>query len=195
MYGGFVALGLLIPFAVILLLAERGRRGHGPRPVDYERNPIWRAHRNDTGPVALALLAWHWGLTLDLDEARKRCGTTASGTTLFHLVGAVEGLGFLVKAAKADAARGGRYDVLRRCPLPFVAHVEVPDDGAPTVPGLEPAPIGQFVVVLEVGARVITFVETAVGVRSLARTDFERIWTGAILLVEPTPRLARRSFT
>jgi ATP-binding cassette subfamily B protein len=142
--------------------------------------PLWRVHRNDTGPSALALIASFYGIPLDLHRARGLCGTTTRGTNLAGLRDGFEKVGFAVKAAKAP-----HCDVLESAFTktgPLVAHVEVElDDGG------GPYRTGQFVVVRSMDDE-IEFIETAVGPRRLSRDEFEDMWTGNILLVVPTPR-------
>jgi ATP-binding cassette subfamily B protein len=154
----------------------RLERGRGRWDADVIA-PLWRVHRNDTGPSALALVASFYGIPLDLERARGLCGTTMNGTSLAGLRDGFVKVGFAVKAAKAP-----HCDVLENAFTktgPLVAHVEVELDG--------PYRTGQFVVIRSMDDE-IEFIETAVGPRRLSRDEFEDMWTGNLLLVVPTPR-------
>src|SRR5581483_9419446 len=144
------------------------------------RLPCVRQHdHNDCGPACLATVGRFFGLELGVGRVRELCRGDAMGTNLLGLAKGAERLGFSAKAAKAS------YDALPRCPLPLVVHVE---EEAPSLAGA--GRLGHFCVLFAIDGHGVVLSDPARGVRWVARAEFERIWTGKILLLVPTPKLA-----
>jgi ATP-binding cassette subfamily B protein len=142
--------------------------------------PCIRQHdHNDCGPAVLATIAKFYNLPLSIGRVRELVKTDALGTNLLGLQKGAEALGFEAKAAKCP------FDTLKQCPAPFVAHVLVIHPGLADM-GLQ----GHFWVVFKVTDTVVWIGDPANGVKKLPRAEFEAAWTGAILLLVWTPKLA-----
>jgi ATP-binding cassette subfamily B protein len=121
---------------------------------------------NDGGAAALATVALHHRVPLDLARVRERLART--GTSLPGLLQAAEPLGFSGKCL-----RGESPEALARMPLPAIVTLR---DGA----GPE-----RYLVLHRVGPHTALLADPAEGVRKLSRDDFCRHWTGALLVLVP----------
>jgi ATP-binding cassette subfamily B protein len=115
--------------------------------------------QSDCGAVALATIARHYRIPVELQQRRDLAGTDRGGTNLLGLVQAAEALGFSARGVK------GPYEALAKVPLPAIAHVQ--DE-----PGL-----GHFVVLYRVTARGVVLADQACGIRTQSRAEFCRRWT------------------
>jgi ATP-binding cassette subfamily B protein len=134
---------------------------------------------NDCGAAAIATVARFYKVPLSVGRVRELCATDAEGTSLFGLMKGAERLGFTAKAAKAPLA------VLKKCPTPFIAHVLKQYEGLASS-----APVGHYVTVFKIGDKTVEVADPAEGPRKLTIAEFEKMWTGAILVLLPTPTLA-----
>src|SRR5262249_40421963 len=101
------------------------------------------------------------------------------GTNLLGLMKGAETLGFAAKAAK------GPFEALKSCPLPLIVHV------LDEIPGLAGVGLlGHFYVVFKVTDKTVEVADPARGPRKFTREEFEKKWTGALMLLVPTPKLA-----
>src|SRR5258708_5085277 len=158
---------------------ERPRRASCQAMARY---PCIRQHdHNDCGPAVLATVAKHYGLPLGIGRVRELCRSDAMGTNLLGLMKGAETIGFAAKAAK------GPYEALLspQMPVPFIVHVldEIP--GLATM-GL----LGHFSVVCKATEKYVDIADPARGSRRMPREEFEKKWTGALMLLVPTPKLA-----
>ncbi len=127
--------------------------------------------QSDCGAAVLATVALHHGLSIGLEKARELTGTDRVGTNLLAVLQAAERVGFAARAAK------GGWDVLAGLPLPAILHVTIPD-------GVH------FVVVHAVRKDRILVADPAIGLEWIPRAEFERKWTGYLLVLVPKPSLA-----
>ncbi|MBI3723545.1 peptidase domain-containing ABC transporter, partial [bacterium] len=143
------------------------------------RFPCIKQHDpNDCGPAVLATVAKFYGLPIGIGRVRDVCRTDAAGTNVLGLMKGAETLGFASKAAK------GTYDVLKKCPLPLIAHV------LDEIPGfVSLGKMGHFYCVFKVTDTYVEVADPARGPRRLPRGEFEEKWTGKLLLLVPTPKL------
>jgi len=136
------------------------------RPV-----PCIRQHdETDCGPAVLATVARRHGLRVGIGRIRELAGTDTRGTTLLALRDAAHRIGFSAKGVE------GEYEHLLRIPLPVVAHVRLER-------------LEHFVVVHRAKRARVLVADPARGLRWMGREEFESIWTGVLLLLEPTPAL------
>lgn len=125
--------------------------------------------QSDCGAAALATVALHHGLPVNVQRMRDLCGTDRVGSNLLGLLEAAEKLGFSAKGVK------GPYDGLRQIPLPAVAHTV-------TTEGL-----GHFVVLHRITKNAVIVADPGRGVEKLSREEFCKHWTGYLLLLVPQP--------
>jgi ATP-binding cassette, subfamily C, bacteriocin exporter len=130
--------------------------------------PIKQRDLSDCGVTCLAAIARHYGMRLSVAHLRKLSGTDQNGTTVFGLVQASEQLGFVAKAVKAKVAH------LREIALPAIAHVTVRNLGF------------HYIVLLKLKKDRVIVMDPATGHCSgQTLVEFERSWTGALILLAP----------
>lgn len=131
---------------------------------------VLQYNEEDCGAACIATISAHHGLHLSLGKVREKVGTMSSGTTLLGLKRGAEALGFMARAAKADASI---LDNINDIPLPMVCHWD-----------------GNHWIVLHGRDhdQKLVIADPAVGLRSVSDNDFLRHWqNGVVLLVEPDP--------
>lgn len=132
----------------------------------------------DCGAACLASIAAHYQLQMPVSRIRQYAGTDKRGTNVLGLIEAAEKLGFQAKGAK------GALDSLTKIPLPTIAHVILKN-------GLH-----HFVVIYKVSKKDITFMDPSDGQYHKNKiTDFEKIWSGVIVLILPDESFAKGNET
>ncbi|NMM94727.1 peptide cleavage/export ABC transporter [Bifidobacterium oedipodis] len=128
----------------------------------------------DCGVAALATIAKHYGSDYSLAHLRELAKTNMEGTTALGLVEAAKAIGFETKAVKADMSLFGMDDV----PYPFIAHI------------LKQGKLLHYVVVYKSvkDNLVIADPDPHTGVRKVAKSDFEKEWSGVALFMGPAPQ-------
>lgn len=141
------------------------------RPVRFRlrKYPI-RLQQNemDCGPTCLAMVMAYYGSRIPINRIREQTEMSRSGSTLYGLMETAESLGL--------AAQGftTQLDALSEMKLPAIAHWK-----------------GEhFIVVYEVTKKHVIVGDPAYGLEKKSRADFEAGWSGAILTLTPTDRLA-----
>jgi ATP-binding cassette, subfamily C, bacteriocin exporter len=132
----------------------------------------------DCGAACLASIGAHYQLQMPVSRIRQYAGTDKRGTNVLGLIEAAEKLGFQAKGAK------GALDSLTKIPLPTIAHVILKN-------GLH-----HFVVIYKVSKKDITFMDPSDGQYHKNKiTDFEKIWSGVIVLILPDESFAKGNET
>ena len=124
----------------------------------------------DCGPAALAMVAAYHKKRVSIARLRESAGTDRFGTNLAGLKTAAEDVGFQTRAVRACG------QVLEQISLPAVAHWREHNRN-------------HFVVLYHVSPKQVTIGDPASGIRKLTREEFNRSWSGVLLLMEPTARL------
>ena len=144
--------------------------------------PIIRQHDvTDCGPAALAMVASYYGKRLSVARLRESAGTDLHGTNLAGLCNAADQAGFRACAVRAT------IEAIQQVALPAIGHWL--ENGR-----------NHFVVLYHASAKRIIIGDPAVGLRKLPMLEFQKNWTGILLLLTPLPRLreviqARGSFS
>jgi ATP-binding cassette subfamily B protein len=138
------------------------------RFIVFRRYPSVRQNdESDCGAAALATLARHYRRPLSVERLRDLAGTDRVGTNLLGLLQAAEQLGFSAKAVKAT------NETLVLAPLPAISHVLTAEGR------------GHFVVLYKVGRSSVVVADPARGLLRISREQFNRDWTGYLLLAAP----------
>jgi ATP-binding cassette subfamily B protein len=124
----------------------------------------------DCGAASLATIALHYRRPISLERMRDLTGTDNIGTSLLALLRAAEKLGFAARALKASAA------VLHHLPLPAIVHLQLREGG-------------HFVVLHRVRKRSVLVADPVRGLVKYSRAEFERLWSGHVLIAVPEPRI------
>ncbi len=122
----------------------------------------------DCGAAALAMLARYYGVKISVGRLRETANIGREGASMFSLALAAETIGFTCRAVKTD------YSHLAGLTLPAVAHWK----------GYH------YLVLYEVKGERVVVGDPAIGLVRMHRREFEAAWTGRLLLVTPTARLA-----
>ena len=139
----------------VLELMMRGRYAH-----------VRQLESTDCGTAALATVALHHRVPIDLRTLNDRVGTNCDGTDFLGLVRAAEQLGFLTRAVR------GPFEALPEVPLPAIAHVE------------NETGLGHFVVLHEADLDSVVVADPAAQVERLSKERFCRSWTGCLLILQ-----------
>jgi ATP-binding cassette subfamily B protein len=121
---------------------------------------------SDCGTAALATVAAHHRVPIDLGALWRHAGTGCDGTNLLGLARAAGELGFSTRAVR------GPFEALSDLPLPAIAHVE------------NELGLGHFVVLHQADADSVVVADPAAYVKRLSKEHFCRTWTGCLLILE-----------
>ena len=117
----------------------------------------------ECGAASLAIVLAHFGKWVPLEEVRAACNVSRDGSNARDIVMAARTYGL--------DAKGYRYnpDTLATKPAPFIAHWQ----------------FRHFLVVDDVGRRRVRLNDPAVGPRTVSREEFDRNFTGLVLMMTP----------
>jgi HlyB family type I secretion system ABC transporter len=123
----------------------------------------------DCGAAALAMVCRHFGRAVSLARIRQLCFTSTDGTSLRALCRAATELGLAARPVKASARN------VPQMPLPAIVHWEG----------------NHWVVLYDVTDTHVRIADPGLGLRKLARADFERRWSGYTALFDYTEAFAQ----
>ena len=131
------------------------------------RPPLFRS-RNvmDCGAACLRMITQSYGYRVNYDELCNLIRLSQYGSSLYDLMVAAETVGFRGLTVELG------YEDLGQVHLPAIAHF--PDEV-------------HFVVVWKVSKNRVLVGDPALGTRSYSRAEFQKLWKGVLLLLEPTP--------
>jgi ABC-type bacteriocin transporter len=135
------------------------------------RYPIIRQHdTTDCGPAVLAMIAAFYRKRVSIARLRESAGTDRQGTNLAGLSSAAECIGFQTRAVRATP------EALHQVQLPAVAHWQEKSRN-------------HFVVLYKISPKRAIIGDPACGLRKLTRDEFQKNWTGILVLLAPTAQL------
>ncbi len=126
--------------------------------------------RANCGAAALATLGLYHGIRLPLDRLRELAGTSIHGVSLLGLMRSAENVGFAARAVRANLSH------LQEIQLPAIAHV------------VDEVGYGHFVVVFRTRKGRVLIGDPAGGLVWTTHEEFQRRWTGNLLLAYPQPQ-------
>ena len=144
-----------------------------------QEEPAYKPHRarrypallqlseTDCGAACLSMILRYYGKHVSINRLRDLANVSREGSSLYSIAEAAETLGFHSRGIKAS------YDHLEKVELPAIAHWE----------GFH------YIVLYEVKPDRVVVADPATGLRKLSREEFEKGWTGYLLLLTPTPRI------
>ncbi len=122
---------------------------------------------SDCGVACLAMVSRHFGRKVSTAFLRDAAGTGVQGTSLTGITQAGRAAGLAVEPVHASAERLDEYQ------LPAIVHYKG----------------NHWIVLYDVTATHVYVADPAIGLRQLAREDFERDWTGYAAFVGRTDAL------
>lgn len=123
----------------------------------------------DCGAACLSMIIRYYGKHVSINRLRDLANVSREGATLHSVAEAAESLGFHTRGIRAS------YEHLLKVELPAVAHWE----------GFH------YIVLYEARPDRVVVADPAIGLRKLSREQFEKGWTGYLLLLTPTPNLEK----
>lgn len=127
----------------------------------------------DCGAACLATVCRIFGHNVSVSTMRLYAGTDRFGTNVFGLMEAARKVGLNPSAVRGNA------QALDEIELPAIAHVT--REGRP-----------HFVVIQKVGRGIVTIADPAEGVVRRERAEFERAWSGVLMLFSGKPSFHAR---
>jgi len=150
------------------LLTAPSPEGSAYTPHRASRYPaLLQLSETDCGAACLSMILRYYGKHVSINRLRDLANVSREGATLHSVAEAAETLGFHTRGIRAS------YEHLLKVELPAVAHWE----------GFH------YIVLYEVKPDRIVVADPAVGLRKLTREEFEKGWTGYLLLLTPTPKI------
>ena len=137
----------------------------------FKRKFVRQENLKDCGAACLLMIMRYYGGNYPLEQLRQMMKMDKNGTTAFNLIKAAEKVGF-----DARGYRCNDYDNLK---YPAIAHV------------ILDKVYHHFVVIekVDIKNKVITIADPALGIKKYSFTEFDQIWTHAIINLYPVRKI------
>ena len=130
---------------------------------------LMQLSETDCGAACLSMILRYYGKHVSINRLRDLANVTREGATLHSISEGAETLGFHTRGIRAY------YEHLPKTELPAIAHWE----------GFH------FIVLYEATPERVVVADPAIGLRKLTREEFEKGWTGYLLLLTPSPKIEK----
>jgi ATP-binding cassette, subfamily B, bacterial HlyB/CyaB len=130
---------------------------------------LMQLSETDCGAACLSMILRYYGKHVSINRLRDLANVSREGATLYSVAEAAETLGFHSRGIRAA------FEHLEKVELPAIAHWE----------GFH------YIVLYEVTPARVVVADPAIGLRKLTREQFEKGWTGYLLLLTPTPKIEK----
>ena len=137
-------------------------------PASFRFPFLKQNDQSDCGAACLGMICKYYKMPIGLNRLRDMCNVSRDGTSMAALAEAAETLGFVTRGVRTG------YEALMRTELPAILHWEG----------------NHFVVLYEINRNDVKIADPGLGVRKLARGEFEKSWTNMALLLEYTDQVA-----
>ena len=140
----------------------------GYRPRRSRRYPaLLQISETDCAAACLSMILRYYGKHVSINRLRDLISVSREGASLYDIAEAAESLGVTTRGIRAA------FDHLKKIELPAIAHWE----------GFH------YTVLYEVKPDGVVLADPAIGLRRLSAEEFEKGWSGYLLLLTPTPKI------
>lgn len=123
--------------------------------------------QSDCGPTCLAMLSQYYGKKTMISRIREWSKTDKEGTTLYGLIKGGKSLGIELTGVKAEKAND-----IDKSDLPMIAHI------------MNEQGYMHFIIIEKKTQKNFHIIDPAKGKEKINFTEFEKKWTGILMLVQ-----------
>ena len=157
------------------LAFDTAELAEAPPPEDAVYRPrrrrsypaLLQISETDCAAACLSMILRYFGKHVSINRLRELINVSRDGASLYDIAEAAETLGFQTRGIRAS------FEHLGKVELPAIAHWE----------GFH------YTVLYEVRQDRVVLADPAIGLRKLSRDDFEKGWSGYLLLLTPTAKI------
>lgn len=135
---------------------------------------ILQNDEKDCGPACILTIAKQFGSDISIAKLREISGTDRNGTNIAGMLKGLEYLGFDGKAVRVEDKK-----ITNEISFPIIAHVKTEKNFL------------HYIVIHKVSKKMILVSDPAIGMKKYSHEEFEKIWTGILILVEPKKEFER----
>jgi len=146
-----------------------------PPPVEPVYHPrrarrypaLLQLSETDCAAACLSMILRYYGKHVSINRLRDLANVSREGASMYTIAEAAETLGFQTRGIRAS------YEHLEKVELPAIAHWE----------GFH------YTVLYEITPNRVVIADPAIGLCKLSREEFEKAWSGYLLLFTPTAKI------
>ena len=135
---------------------------------------ILQNDEKDCGPACILTIAKQFGSDISIAKLREISGTDRNGTNIAGMLKGLEYLGFDGKAVRVEDKK-----ITNEISFPIIAHIKTEKNFL------------HYIVIHKVSKKMILVSDPAIGMKKYSHEEFEKIWTGILILVEPKKEFER----
>ena len=135
---------------------------------------ILQNDEKDCGPACILTIAKQFGSDISIAKLREISGTDRNGTNIAGMLKGLEYLGFNGKAVRVEDKK-----ITNEISFPIIAHIKTEKNFL------------HYIVIHKVSKKMILVSDPAIGMKKYSHEEFEKIWTGILILVEPKKEFER----
>ena len=135
---------------------------------------ILQNDEKDCGPACILTIAKQFGSDISIAKLREISGTDRNGTNIAGMLKGLEYLGFDGKAVRVEDKK-----ITNEISFPIIAHIKTEKNFL------------HYIVIHKVFKKMILVSDPAIGMKKYSHEEFEKIWTGILILVEPKKEFKR----
>ncbi len=149
-------------------LPQAPNKLNGYKPKRARKYPaLMQLSETDCGAACTAMIMRYYGKHVSINRLRDLVNVSRDGATLYSVAEGAERLGFHTRGIRAN------YESLIKANLPAIAHWE----------GFH------YIVLYEATPERVVVADPARGLIKMSREEFEKGWTGYLLLLTPTEKI------
>lgn len=127
----------------------------------------------DCGPACLLMILRYYKGNINIERLRELAHTSKNGTSAYNLISAGNEIGFNASGLEGDVSN------LNEVLFPCIAHVIIDNM------------YKHYIVIYEINfdKKILTIADPSRGIRKISISDFEKIWTGVVIILYPVRSL------